>query len=134
MGVVFQFFQLLPTLTVVENVMLPMDFCRLYTPKERRERAMALLALMWGLSWPLMKLALTEMQPLRFRTFSVSAGGMGLLLISLAGGYSLRFPMVVGPRYIPGTPAATAQPAGWSPNTDRVPDAARITQIGRAHV
>ena len=44
MGVVFQFFQLLPTLTVVENVMLPMDFCRLFTPKERRERAMALLA------------------------------------------------------------------------------------------
>jgi len=44
MGVVFQFFQLLPTLTVVENVMLPMDFCRLYTPQERRERAMALLA------------------------------------------------------------------------------------------
>ena len=43
MGVVFQFFQLLPTLTVVENVMLPMDFCRLYTPKERRARAMALL-------------------------------------------------------------------------------------------
>src|SRR5262249_28601535 len=26
-GVVFQFFQLLPTLTVAENVMLPMDFC-----------------------------------------------------------------------------------------------------------
>src|SRR4051812_48144079 len=26
-GVVFQFFQLLPTLTIVENVMLPMDFC-----------------------------------------------------------------------------------------------------------
>ncbi len=43
MGVVFQFFQLLPTLTVVENVMLPMDFCRLYTPKERKERALALL-------------------------------------------------------------------------------------------
>jgi putative ABC transport system ATP-binding protein len=44
MGVVFQFFQLLPTLTVAENVMLPMDFCRLYSPKERKERAMALLA------------------------------------------------------------------------------------------
>ena len=43
MGVVFQFFQLLPTLTVVENVMLPMDFCRLYTPKERKARAMVLL-------------------------------------------------------------------------------------------
>ena len=43
MGVVFQFFQLLPTLTVIENVMLPMDFCRLFTPKERKARAMALL-------------------------------------------------------------------------------------------
>lgn len=43
-GVVFQFFQLLPTLTLAENIMLPMDFCGLYTPKERRERALHLLA------------------------------------------------------------------------------------------
>jgi ABC-type lipoprotein export system ATPase subunit len=42
-GVVFQFFQLLPTLTLAENVMLPMDFCGMYTPRERYERAMALL-------------------------------------------------------------------------------------------
>jgi putative ABC transport system ATP-binding protein len=42
-GVIFQFFQLLPTLTVVENVMLPMDFGGLWTPREREERAMALL-------------------------------------------------------------------------------------------
>jgi ABC-type lipoprotein export system ATPase subunit len=45
LGIVFQFFQLLPTLTVVENVMLPMDFCHMYTPRERRERAMHLLDL-----------------------------------------------------------------------------------------
>ncbi|MBI5877773.1 MAG: ATP-binding cassette domain-containing protein [Chloroflexi bacterium] len=45
-GVVFQFFQLLPTLTIAENVMLPMDFCHMYTPRERRERAMQLLAQM----------------------------------------------------------------------------------------
>jgi putative ABC transport system ATP-binding protein len=44
MGVIFQFFQLLPTLTVIENVMLPMDFCNMYTPRERQDRAMALLA------------------------------------------------------------------------------------------
>jgi putative ABC transport system ATP-binding protein len=43
-GVIFQFFQLLPTLTVVENVMLPMDFCRMFTPRERRQRALRLLA------------------------------------------------------------------------------------------
>ncbi len=42
-GVVFQFFQLLPTLTVIENVMLPMDFCNVYDPIERPERALALL-------------------------------------------------------------------------------------------
>ena len=43
-GVVFQFFQLLPTLTILENVMLPMDFCNSYPKKERRERSLALLA------------------------------------------------------------------------------------------
>jgi putative ABC transport system ATP-binding protein len=42
-GVVFQFFQLLPTLTVAENVMLPMDFCATYPVRERRPRALALL-------------------------------------------------------------------------------------------
>ena len=42
-GVVFQFFQLLPTLTVIENVMLPMDFRHMYSRRERRERAMHLL-------------------------------------------------------------------------------------------
>ena len=44
-GVVFQFFQLLPTLTVIENVMLPMDFCSMYAARERRERARHLLSL-----------------------------------------------------------------------------------------
>ena len=42
-GVIFQFFQLLPTLTVLENVVLPMDFARKWKPKERVERAMSLL-------------------------------------------------------------------------------------------
>jgi putative ABC transport system ATP-binding protein len=43
LGVVFQFFQLLPTLTVAQNVMLPMDFCNTYPVRERRERAEHLL-------------------------------------------------------------------------------------------
>jgi putative ABC transport system ATP-binding protein len=42
-GIVFQFFQLLPTLTIVENVMLPMDFCDMFEPSQRRPRALALL-------------------------------------------------------------------------------------------
>ena len=42
-GVVFQFFQLLPTLTIAENVMLPMDFCSNLAPKQARTRALRLL-------------------------------------------------------------------------------------------
>ncbi len=42
-GVVFQFFQLLPTLTIAENIILPMDFCNTFPVNERRERAIALL-------------------------------------------------------------------------------------------
>jgi putative ABC transport system ATP-binding protein len=44
-GVIFQFFQLLPTLTVLQNVMLPMDLCRVGRRRERSERAMELLEL-----------------------------------------------------------------------------------------
>jgi putative ABC transport system ATP-binding protein len=42
-GIVFQFFQLLPTLTAAENVMLPMDFCGMWAAAERRDRACTLL-------------------------------------------------------------------------------------------
>jgi len=45
LGVVFQFFQLLPTLTAVENIMLPMDFCNMYANSERERRAKYLLGL-----------------------------------------------------------------------------------------
>jgi ABC-type lipoprotein export system ATPase subunit len=43
LGIIFQFFQLLPSLSVIENVMLPMDFCNMYRPSERHARAMHLL-------------------------------------------------------------------------------------------
>ena len=42
-GIVFQFFQLLPTLTIIENVIMPMDFCDVHKSSERRDKAMALL-------------------------------------------------------------------------------------------
>ncbi len=43
LGIVFQFFQLLPMLTLLENIMLPMDFCNMYSPRQRKERALELL-------------------------------------------------------------------------------------------
>ena len=44
-GIIFQFFQMLPALSLLQNVILPMDLAasRKYTPKERRERAAHLL-------------------------------------------------------------------------------------------
>jgi putative ABC transport system ATP-binding protein len=44
-GIVFQFFQLLPTLSLLENVMLPMDLCGVYASRERKKRAQSLLDL-----------------------------------------------------------------------------------------
>jgi len=44
-GVIFQFFQLLPTLTLLENVMLPMDFCDVHPVRARKEHALHLLSL-----------------------------------------------------------------------------------------
>jgi putative ABC transport system ATP-binding protein len=44
-GIIFQFFQMLPSLSLVQNIILPMDLVNKFTPKERRERAMHLLDL-----------------------------------------------------------------------------------------
>jgi len=43
LGIVFQFFQLLPTLTLIENVILPMDLVRTHAPAARNARALHLL-------------------------------------------------------------------------------------------
>ena len=43
------------------------------------------------------------------------------------GQFEYNFPMVVGPRYIPGQPDNTPSAGGWAPNTNQVPDASRIT-------
>ncbi len=48
-GIIFQFFQMLPALSLVQNVILPMDLAGRYTPRERRDRALHLLSIV-GLS------------------------------------------------------------------------------------
>lgn len=45
LGIIFQSFQLLPMLTLIENVMMPMDLCGTYQPRLSRERAVDLLTL-----------------------------------------------------------------------------------------
>jgi len=48
-GIIFQFFQMLPSLSLLQNVILPMDLANKYSSRERGERAMHLLELV-GLS------------------------------------------------------------------------------------
>jgi putative ABC transport system ATP-binding protein len=43
LGIIFQFFQMLPSLSLLQNVVLPMEFAGKYRPKHRRQRAMELL-------------------------------------------------------------------------------------------
>jgi putative ABC transport system ATP-binding protein len=45
LGIVYQSFQLLPMLSLLDNIMLPMDLCGHYRPRQSRERAMQLLKL-----------------------------------------------------------------------------------------
>jgi ABC-type lipoprotein export system ATPase subunit len=45
LGIIFQFFQLLPALSILQNVILPMDLSGKFSPRERRERAQYLLEL-----------------------------------------------------------------------------------------
>lgn len=45
LGIIFQFFQMLPSLSLIQNIILPMEFAGKYTRQERQERAMGLLEL-----------------------------------------------------------------------------------------
>lgn len=45
LGIIFQFFQMLPSLSLIQNIILPMEFAGNYTRQERHERAMGLLEL-----------------------------------------------------------------------------------------
>jgi drug/metabolite transporter (DMT)-like permease len=50
------------------------------------------LSLFWGVNWPIMKTALSEVPPFAFRSLCVASGAVGLLLLARLGGQSLRLP------------------------------------------
>jgi drug/metabolite transporter (DMT)-like permease len=52
----------------------------------------AVLALVWGCNWPIMKLGVAEIPPLTFRTLTLPFAGLGLLLFSKLSGESIRIP------------------------------------------
>ena len=61
---------------------------------------LALTALIWGLSWPLMKFVLSSLKPLHFRSFSMFGAMSGLFLIAWLSGARLRLPLKFVPRML----------------------------------
>ena len=53
---------------------------------------MAILALIWGCNWPVLKLGVTEIPPLTFRTLTLPFAAIGLLAIARASGESIAIP------------------------------------------
>ena len=66
------------------------------SPHERLPRQglllLAALSLFWGANWPIMKMVLTEVPPLYFRSCCLLLGGVGMLTLARASGMSLKVP------------------------------------------
>jgi drug/metabolite transporter (DMT)-like permease len=69
------------------------------------------LTLGWGANWPMMKLAVSEMAPMRFRTLCLAAGALGLFTMARAGGLRLAVPAGQWPRLVM---AAFFNICGWN--------------------
>lgn len=62
--------------------------------------SLALISLFWGLNWPVLKVVLTEMGPLQFRTWCLAGGAVGLALLALANRQSLKVPKGAWPSLV----------------------------------
>ena len=57
----------------------------------------AVLTLVWGCNWPILKLGVTELAPLTFRAYTLPFAALGLLAIAKASGESIRIPRGLWP-------------------------------------
>jgi drug/metabolite transporter (DMT)-like permease len=71
----------------------------------------ALITLVWGFNWPIMKTVLSEVPPFTFRSLCMAAGAVGLLAIAKANGLSLRVPTGQWPRLMA---SALFNITGWN--------------------
>jgi drug/metabolite transporter (DMT)-like permease len=70
-----------------------------------------ILTLVWGCNWPVLKLGVTALAPLTFRTSTLPFAALGLLLISKVSGDSMRIPRALWPRV---AVLALFNIAGWN--------------------
>lgn len=60
----------------------------------------AVMALVWGCNWPMLKIGVSEMQPLTFRLYNLPFIGLGMLLIARLQGDGLAIPRALWPRVL----------------------------------
>ena len=58
----------------------------------RAALAIAVIALVWGCNWPVLKMGVTEMAPLTFRAVTLPFAALGMLLVAHASGDDIRVP------------------------------------------
>src|SRR6266852_19193 len=73
---------------------------RTYAPPSSILTLLVLLALGWGVNWPIMKVVMTEMPPLHFRALCLAVGAAGLFAIARANRLPIRVPLGAWPRLI----------------------------------
>src|SRR5216117_3972483 len=73
---------------------------RTYAPPSSILTLLVLLALGWGVNWPIMKVVMAEMLPLHFRVLCLAVGAAGLFAIARANRLPIRVPSGAWPRLI----------------------------------
>ena len=61
-------------------------------------RGIAVLTLVWGFNWPILKIGVTEIAPLTFRAITLPFAALGLLAVSYLSGDGIRIPRAWWPR------------------------------------
>jgi len=67
------------------------------SPLSRAALPIAILTLVWGCNWPILKIGVSEIAPFTFRAYTLAFSGLGLLAISVASGQSVRLPRRLWP-------------------------------------
>jgi drug/metabolite transporter (DMT)-like permease len=69
-------------------------------PSARAALPILVLTLVWGCNWPVLKMGVTELAPLTFRSLTLPLAALGLLLVARASGDSIRVPRALWPKLI----------------------------------
>jgi drug/metabolite transporter (DMT)-like permease len=69
-------------------------------PTARAALPILVLTLVWGCNWPVLKMGVTELAPLTFRSLTLPLAALGLLLVARASGDAIRVPRALWPKLI----------------------------------